>query len=269
MKVYSMSAVQTYKRCAKKFEIQYEFLLDGAKRSAALEMGSNFHKIMERFAKGEQLADISHDSDPEMFDVAVAYLSHNGFPSGEMWAEEPIYVKVLPDTYIRFTPDLLFRLGDTYVIRDYKTFSKLPSRDHDLDFQARLYITLAMKHLGTKDVVFEHEYVRTTPPNVPKDKADNVWEPYECYMTDQLVISESEARQIYKELIQDLKMLEIAREDKFYTRSPQKGGGYMDCDKCSVKELCKADLANNGLQNIDLSYNIVKREPLLLPEEYK
>lgn len=260
-----MSAISTFKRCGKKFDIQYRKLLDGVRESPAMELGTNFHKIMEEYAKtgnmGESvLGDIEH--------VACDYVHYNGFPNRDsiISAEDPLYIEVLPEVYVRCTMDLVYKKDDYIVIRDYKTFSKSPTLDIELDFQARVYIALLMKHFKTDKVSFEHVYVRTTPPNVPKDKAGKCWEPSECYITDTLVVGEEEAAVIMGELQSDLLILEYCEKTDAYTRNNIKGGGYMDCNRCSVKELCKAELQHGSLDLIDLTYLAVKREPIELPE---
>jgi hypothetical protein len=263
-RVYSMSGVSTFKRCAKKYQIQYELLLDGLRESQALITGSNFHSIMEQYAKTGKIVD---DVDYDMAVVAKTYIDHIGFPKNIVSVEKSIYVKMLPDVYVRCTMDLVYLDNGVYVIRDWKTFGKMPSLDSDLDFQARVYIALAMKHFGTEKVRFEHEYIRTTPPNIPKDKAGNEWSVDECYVNAPLSISMAEARQIVRELQYDLKTLESAKSDNMFTRSPQKGGGYDQCASCSVKEICKADLAMDGIENVDLEYISSKRQAVEIPDD--
>lgn len=264
-KVYSMSAVSTWKRCSKKFEFQYVRLIDGIRENAAMTSGTNFHKIMEHYGKTGELPE---DIDPAMLEVAVKYLDYNKFPDFRsiISAEEPIYVEVLKDVYIRCSMDLVYRRGDGITIRDYKTFDRSPTRDIDLDFQARTYITLAALHFQTEDIMFEHDYVRRTAPYVPKDKAGNTWSPSECYFRDELVMSTDEMASMLRELQYDLKQLMLAEDTPFFTRSHQKGGGYDDCSKCSVKEVCKMDLVNPGLIDIDLTGMVIEREPVTLPE---
>jgi hypothetical protein len=262
-----MSAVQTFKRCGKKYEIQYMKLLDGVKESPALDMGRRFHSIMEHYAKERVLV---HDQFDDMSYVASSYITRRGFPDKEsiMRVEEPIYVEVLPRVFVRCTMDLVYKRAGTIVIRDYKTFSRMPSPDVDLDFQVRLYLALAMKHFETDDIVFCHEYVRTTPPDVPKDKAGNCWSPEECYVSTEIAIGKREQATILGELKYDLGTLQESEKHNFYTRSPMKGGGYMDCDRCSVKELCKAELQHGSLDLIDLIDLSVAREPLYIPETF-
>jgi len=229
--------------------------------------GTAFHSIMAGYAKTRTLGEESHP----MGDVARVYLTHREFPSDIRMVEEPIYGELLPGVYVRGTCDLIYGSEDgTLVIRDWKTFTRLPSLDSDLDFQARLYIALVMRHYKTSKVRFEHVYIRKTPPNIPKDKAGNCWTPEECYITPPpILMSLHEVMTLVQEVTWELENLIYTKKNGRYTRSPQKGGGYDDCTRCSVKEICKAELTN-GTLNDSLLYGISrKREPIEIPEGLK
>lgn len=242
--VFSMSAVSTFMRCKKKYQINYDLLLDGFRDSAALEEGTNFHEIMAEYAKTGRFP----DPPGSMGDVARTWLEHNTFPCNVLLIESPIYVQFLPGVYIRCTFDLAYKNEDGYVIvRDWKTFAKWPSLDADLDFQARLYIACAMKHFKTSNVIFEHVYVRRTPPYIPKDAKRNVWEPSDCYLTVPLSISIREASEVVKETQWELENIIATKENGRYSRTNLRGGGYDACSMCSVKELCKVDYQQGGL----------------------
>jgi PD-(D/E)XK nuclease superfamily len=247
-------------RCKKKYQYQYEMLLDGVKENEAMAEGTAFHSIMADYARTGQL-----EAGSPMGDVARVYLEHRKFPTEIVLIEEPIYVEFLAGVYVRGTCDLIYRYGNTLVVRDWKTFARLPSLDSDLDFQARLYIALVMRHYKTSSVRFEHEYVRRTPPGIPKDKAGNCWDPSDCYLTESICVSLREAMTIVQEVKWELETLLKTRETGNYTRTNLKGGGYDACSACSVKEICKAELTNGEL-NDSLLYGISrKREPIDLP----
>jgi hypothetical protein len=204
-----------------------------------------------------------------MGEVARAYLKHRNFPSNTK-VEEPIYVEFLSGIYVRGTCDLTYKTEDgTLVVRDWKTFARLPSLDSDLDFQARLYIALVMRQYKTSKVRFEHEYVRRTCPFIPKDKAGNVWQPEDCYLTESIVVSLREAATIVQEVKWELENLLRTRYTGQYTRTNLKGGGYDSCASCSVKEICKAELTNGELNDYSLYGISRKRDPIEIPEDLK
>ncbi len=260
--VISMSALQTFLRCGKKYEIQYEMLLDGVKENEAMAEGTAFHSIMAHYATYGQLP----DEDSPMRDVASAWLRENEFPKNVVLVEEPIYVQFLDGVYVRCTFDLVYRDMESLVVRDWKTFARLPSLDADLDFQARLYIVCAMKHFKTSKVRFEHVYVRRTPPYIPHNKKGDVWDPQECYQTMPLVISLYEATKIADETTWELQRLLETSKSKRFTRTNLKGGGYDACPSCSVKEICKVNLLQDDLTEDMLRGISTKREPIEIPE---
>jgi CRISPR/Cas system-associated exonuclease Cas4 (RecB family) len=257
--VLSMSAVSTFMRCKKKYQYQYEMLLDGIKENEAMAEGTAFHSIMADYARTGKEPD-----DSPMGDVARIYLQHRKMPTDIVLVEEPIYCELLEGVYVRGTCDLIYRDTDgVLVIRDWKTFAKLPSMDSDLDFQARLYIALVMRKYKTTNVRFEHVYVRKTPPNIPKDKAGKCWEIEECYITPPpILMSLHEVMTLVQEVKWELENLLYTKKHGRYTRSPQKGGGYDACSFCSVKEICKAELTTGELSESTLYGISRKREPI-------
>lgn len=264
--VLSMSAISVWMRCKKKFQYQYEMLLDGIKENEAMAEGTAFHSIMAEYARTGKLLD---EGSP-MGDVAQVYLQHRKFPKAVIRIEEPIYVEILEGVYVRGTCDLIYKDEDgSLVIRDWKTFARLPSLDSDLDFQARLYIALVMRHYKTAKVRFEHEYVRRTPPGVPKDKAGNCWDVQDCYLTSSISASVAETMTIVQEVKWELETLLKTRENGNYTRTNLKGGGYDACSACSVKEICKAELTNGELNESTLYGISRKRDPVDIPENLK
>ena len=259
--VLSMSAVSTWMRCKKKYQYQYEMLLDGVKENEAMAEGTAFHSIMADYARTGKIPD-----DSPMGDVARIYLQHRKMPADIVLIEDPIYIEFLEGVYIRGTCDLIYRDQDgALVIRDWKTFARLPSLDSDLDFQARLYIALVMRKYRASNVRFEHEYVRRTPPGVPKDKAGNCWSPEDCYLTASISASIRETMTIVQEVKWELETLLKTRENGNYTRTNLKGGGYDACSACSVKEICKAELSTGELDESTLYGISRKREPIDLP----
>lgn len=262
--VYSMSAISTWKRCPKKFQIQYKWLLDGLQESQALTDGTTYHKLFEQAAKG-----IKWDRsqiDPNIYAVAFDCLLHNPLPANIVSADDPYYIEVA-GVMIRYTPDLVYVRDGVYVIRDWKTFTMWPSYDADLDFQAHVYMALLRKHFDGARVEFEHFYVRKTPPNVPKDKKGNEWSVDECYRVDPLIVSDVELDKAYDELCWDIDTMREAGEFEQYSRTALKGGGYTDCSRCSVKEICKQDKVTPPGEVIDLRYISRKREPETMPTE--
>lgn len=263
IQVVSMSGLQAFKRCSKKYQIQYEYFLDGLQKSEAMEEGTTFHELMKQYALTRTMPEI----DSSILDVAKAFLKYNKFPENIIAAEKPMYVKI-QGVHLRCTFDLLYKDGDTLVIRDWKTFSNSPSYDADLDFQAKTYLVCASELFETTNIRFEHVYVRRTPPYVPKDKKMNEWLPDECYIYPTPIIpSELELIKTRDEINWDLCNLRHSKTENFYTRTNLKGGGYDSCDRCSVKEICKIDASVQEFTN-DLAYGIsINREPIVILEE--
>lgn len=247
----SMSAIATFNRCPKKFQLRY--LLgweDDKPEKEALALGTSFHGNMEHYAK--KLAGMPYeqlDWATPMGEVAIGYIQSCFFPKGEdiLSVDDPHYIQVLPGIRLRTTFDLVYTEGLMLVVRDYKTFDRAPSLDIDLDFQARVYLWAAMQLWpGFLIYRFEHEYVRRCLPNVPKDKAGNCWTPDDCYKRQSMILNENQIEEDGVELLQTI--ADIRREiifPRIWKRVNLKGGGYDQCASCPVKELCKAEKQGN------------------------
>ena len=239
MLTLSMSAVQAYQRCPKKFSIQYLMGYEDAREEKeALAQGTSIHKLLELAAKGLPWED--HGS---MNEVAACYLQHNPLPDGIISADDPQYVELTDlNVRLRTTFDLVYVEGDMLVVRDYKTFDRAPSLDVERNFQARCYLWAATQIWpGFEVYKFEHEYIRRTPPFVPKDQKKNVWFPKDCYIRstlvlrgDSLVEDAEEIQEWVKEILRS-----IEHSDR-WKRVYLNGGGYDGCNSCSVKNLCFA-----------------------------
>lgn len=250
--ILSMSAINTFKRCPKKFELMYvKGLEDRRPLKSSMEQGTTLHKLLELKAKKEPWpADC-----PSMIDVAVEYLRHFPLPDNILSIDTPHLTPIYEDVVLQTSFDLVYEENGILVIRDYKSFDKSPTRNIGLDFQARTYIGAAIRIWpGYKGYRFEHEYIRRTPPNVPKDKAGNSWAPHECYIRDPIVYAEHEVVDDWEELESWVKsILANYRFNERWRRIDLKGGGYEQCTSCFVKNLCNADKMNSlDKQTIDL-----------------
>ncbi len=239
----SMSALMSYMRCESRFKWEYILgIVDNKDESDALTKGTSFHKLMEYQAKGAPWPE------SDMIDVATAYLRHNPLPKNILSADDPhildLSAQLGADVGLRSTFDLVYWIDKTLVIRDYKTFSKLPSMDKGINFQVCEYLWAASQIWPNFDnYMFEHVYVRSTPPNVPKDKAGNCWSLGECYPVSPPIIKTAEQLQRHGEMV-------IAWADRAYQRvisnAPYlKAGlndfGFLGCEQCPTKAICNAD----------------------------
>lgn len=274
--VLSSSSLAAFKRCRAKFKYAYEMLLKPKERVEAMEQGTAFHLMMARannclleyWPQDQNFVEKYYpifNADP-MWLVALTYWEHEPKDYKPLLIEEPMYIKLDPDTWLRYTPDLVFKRRDFIVARDYKTFAKQPNIDVDLDFQGRIYTAALMRHFKTSDVWFEYECVRRTPPGVSHNAKGDKWSPDECYTRVPLVISKQEAEQLWEET------REVAADIR---RTRERGGaawyrvdskGWDGCTSCSMRFACKAEAQTGRLdqQTIALSYDAGK--PLVLPE---
>lgn len=271
--VISQSALASFAYCRKQYYYGYEMLREPNLTTAAIEDGSDFHRILEYYDRNRDLGECpSYDGAPPMLSVANAYLEHRPLKGETIIAETPIYVKLLdrmagrPEVWLRCTPDRIYREGKWVRWRDYKTFDKWPSMEPELDFQAKFYTAVGRKIWGP-DVMFEWEFVRRTPPNVVKDKSGGKWAVDECYHTEPFYPHQDELDILWKEAQQLAKDLVRAKaEDAFY-RIPRRGAMPFTCGTCLFRKVCTADMRRGGIDEQTLELLSTKREPLAVPKE--
>jgi hypothetical protein len=266
--VLSASALDLFKRCRKAYQLGYEMNLDPIFTNEAVEQGSTFHALMAQMASqtGESLK--LDTTDPLSMDSVVSsYIRHRwDIDSYEIIsAEKPMYTPLIEGVVLRTTFDLVYRKGQEVFIRDYKTFAAAPTYDVDLDFQGRIYIAAMMKQLKSDRVRFEYEYVRRTPPNVPKDKAGKHWTPDECYINVPLIISKREAAALWHETQWVAADLLRAREEGRWYRQDRKG--WNGCQSCFYKDLCKAEVQLGVLDDATINMLSKPREPMEMPND--
>jgi hypothetical protein len=271
--ILSSSSLKLFRNCRNAYKLGYVYNLDPiGTESEAVENGTEIHHWLELAAKGiidwQEYA--GSDSNKQ---VAMEYLRHHSLPTNIVMSEDrEFFVKLLDDeTWIRCTFDLVYERNGEIVIRDYKTFSRAPSLNLDLDFQARFYIAAAQKHFQ-KPVSFEYVFIRQTPPGVPKDKAGKCWEPEECYLFYPLDIPQAEADRVWAEAQWTATDLERALEDSeesgaVWYHNDRKGFG--GCDSCFYKRLCAAENQMGSLDEETIAQLSKPREPLTLPERYR
>jgi len=275
--ILSSSSLKLFRNCREAYKLGYVYNLDPiGTESEAVENGTAIHKYLEMAAKGQMswMKDL-YEKDSNAT-VAIKFLYHHPLPENIIMAEDrEFFVKLLDDdTWIRCTFDLVYERNGEIVIRDYKTFSRAPSLNLDLDFQARFYIAAAQKHFK-KPVSFEYVFIRQTPPGVPKDKAGKCWEPEECYLFYPLDIPQREADRVWAEARITATDLERALEmyewdgvgDAVWYHNDRKGFG--GCDSCFYKRLCAAENQTGKLDEETIAQLSKPREPLTLPERYR
>ena len=248
IKVFSMSEVNTWIRCRKKYEFEYIMRRTGTSKSEALEKGSSLHKFLEEACKGNKLV----NDGSEMYVVAKEYLARNGLPKDIRYVESPFYFLLSPGVYLRCTADVVHIKDQALYIRDWKSFSLAPSYNHELDFQAKTYAAF-FSTVTSLPVMFEHVYIRTTPPDVPHDKKGNKWTDEECYICPTPVLFSKDEMDAQRMDVLDA-VREIMSEPR-YRRSPLKGGGYDACDRCNVKALCTIESYKGKLDDFDLLFH--------------
>lgn len=91
--IVSISRVRTYKACPRMYELKYIEKLEPVRKPEALELGSNYHKLLEDLNNGVDLSMYSDDYSKEMA-MAKAYEKYI-FPkfhmvSAEQWLEHPL-----------------------------------------------------------------------------------------------------------------------------------------------------------------------------------
>jgi hypothetical protein len=246
-------------------------LLEPKTTSDAARAGSDFHRWIELAAKKGVEALCAAQERDEMWEVANTYLAHRPLPEGILGAEEPLYTQILAGVYLRTTFDLVYQKGSELVARDYKTFAAWPSLDHDLDFQARIYLACLGRAFPGRNVQFEHEMVRRTPPGVAHNKKGEVWSPEECYRTDTLVCSQVELDLLWeetKEVVQDLlrarRRYSEGHKSAFYREDLK--GNFQGCESCFQRELCKSEAQTGHLDDQTIALLSNPRKPLEIPE---
>lgn len=238
----SMTSIKNYMRCPKSFEfMNIHGLEDQKPKSVAIENGTHFHQYMEYAATGraEEL-----DWDTEMGRVAKTYLKHNPLPGNILSADKQHSFMLYPDVKITFSRDLVYQPNPKCVIvRDWKTFSRLPTYDIDLDFQGRFYIWATMHTFPDIEYAgFELAYCRTEEPLVFRGPKKDPWTIEQCYpKVQQMVLSKEELADDALEFMEIIdEILHKVRTNARFRRHPQKAGGYSDCSSCFVKDMCKS-----------------------------
>jgi hypothetical protein len=232
-----------------------------------MERGTSFHQYMEKAAKGEALLE-----EDAMYEVAKAYLKHNPLPKRILYAEHPMYMRLLdgsypdvPEVWLRTTHDLVYEDdGGNIIARDYKTFQKAPTLDLDFDFQGQIYIAALMRAFPKHGIQFEYEYVRVVPPGTPNSKG--VWTPDTCYLRFPVVISKRQADRIWKETQWVASRIREDRDYEEFWRNDSKS--WNGCKGCFYKNICSAELEHGELDEQMLSQLTTGvRDPLELPSE--
>jgi hypothetical protein len=266
-----MSAINSFRRCPKSFDLGYERGLQPRKTNEAVEQGASFHKIIEHLTKAGR---IPEDAGP-MADVVLAYVAHKPLPAEIVTAETPTYTDIFGDrtVYLRTTFDLVYTHERVIIGRDYKTFGVAPTLDLELDFQGRVY-TAALKRQYGGDVRFEYEYVRRELFHNKKGAPDptNPWSVEESYLNFPLSTTAHEDAQTWGELQETVYDI-VRKQDRAlitpyaWTRTDLKGN-VNSCKGCFYSELCKTEYAHGELTPsiIDLLAEPERRKPDTLPE---
>jgi len=252
-RVYSMSAIKAFKRCPKSFWFNYIKGLQKIVVPDVVENGTSFHKIAQAYAEikrdnlgleGLTAFQNTFQQDP-MFQVFAAWFSRRAvdeFSDMEIISvEEPWYLQVHYNVWIRITPDLVYVKDGWIYIRDYKTFSKAPSDpDASLNFQAKLYIGIVGMYQKAQ---FEHYYVRQDLYHT--GKMSNIrWTAEESYFCEPLKISQQEAIRelVYTQrLVEYLEYLHLDGTPYDYYHVDHAGTSPFTCHTCFFKDVCKAE----------------------------
>jgi hypothetical protein len=248
MLTLSMSMINTFLRCEKQFLYQYVHGLRDYVHTpkVALENGTAFHKYMEYHAKGK---DMELDWDTEMGRVARTFLLHNPLPENIIAVEESHEFMLFDDVKITFTCDLVYKSAEhSITIRDWKTFSKYPSYDIDLDFQGRFYLWAAYKKWPELALAsFEKVFCRSEEPLIDRGGKKKPWTLEECYPpTASLLLQKDELIEDEKQIVSSVELIKkLLETNGVYRRMPLSGGGYTDCAHCPTKEMCKQDASGN------------------------
>jgi PD-(D/E)XK nuclease superfamily len=299
--VISASDFFSYMRCPKSFDLGWRRGWYPLVDKEAVTKGSAFHLWMEAYALMEMPApgpsiiprmnkiNILQGADETgMQAVAEAYIEHRwkqNPPCKILMVEQPLYTKVLdkgctdkyvvwegPDVWIRTTFDLVYQDEDGWIVaRDYKSFVNNVTFDQDLDFQSRIYTSVLQRHFGTDKVRFEFENVRQTPPNVVKDKSGGMWRPDECYINIPGYYAKHELDALWAEtqgVAADIVRKLRSGDPHTWYRVGLKGHSPFTCGSCFVKDMCKAEVQQEVLDNVTASQFAQRRayETITLPD---
>jgi hypothetical protein len=258
--VISASALSAFKRCPKSYYFGYEQALTVIEQKEALTNGIDFHTYAADYAiyrrDGVEPDFGKYDND-KMYEVFNAWVRHRGATEFDNMAEilhveEPMFTELLPGVQLRTTLDLVYRDKNGWiVIRDYKTFAKMPSLDASLDFQARIYIAAIMRKYQTENVKFEHVYVRRDLFHEGK-QSHVAWTPEESYVYEEIVIPRAEADRLWKETQYVAGIILDATGTNIFYRVDLKGTSPFTCGSCFYKTVCAAENQNGGMDGLDL-----------------
>lgn len=268
--VVSMSAVATFRKCKKSFELSDLMKLNPVgTRNESVDIGSLLHEMLALAAEGGEWQEWPTTGVEHLVDVVSEYLSHNPLPDERriLGIEHSYYTLVLEENeaypgsqplYVRTTLDLVYKtIAGTVRGRDYKTFTKAPTLDLDLDFQGRLYATILQRHYPDAYVDFEWEYIRQ---EVGRDLKGGytLWPIEDRYLNVPMVMSEHEMETTWQELratCKDIlrKMRERMHGDKFAFYREDSKGAINSCSSCFYRKLCQVEYANGELDTQDLA----------------
>jgi hypothetical protein len=278
--VLSMTAVQNFMRCKKMFEfdtmLHYQPKRDDV--PGIVNFGSQFHAYMAHAAEYGELP--QPDGEPA-YEVAAAYLAAHPLPEPNriLSIERGYFTEIAPGFHVRGSFDLVYYDDqDDYdpdykkaVVQDYKTFLKAPTPDVDMDFQARVYLTIAEDNFKMP-AKFRWVYARqelgrfltkkvrgeSVATWVPWDEEDLYPQPQELEMSE--FERETTRRELYNVA---LDIQETLRHRRTYRVPNYREYGNGVCGGCFFKPICKADwfgtLSDDELDRLTDPYNPADR----------
>lgn len=240
----SFSALQAYERCPQKFFTQYvEGVVDqGYFPSDALETGIAIHKYFEYHLTGRAN---ELDWGTEEGVVVSEYLKRHPILRKPLHVEQTLSVPVGVGghTILSFTPDMVSEDKNRLVVTDWKSFSKQPNLETEFDLQVIQYLAGVSRIFPRyKNFEFRHQYIRTTPPDVPKDKAGKKWAESDCYITQSTILSREMLEKAWQETVELVHEIngKLGIPHEKWRRVPLKGFDFNSCNKCPVKGICSA-----------------------------
>jgi hypothetical protein len=256
--VLSYSALNTYRRCPKNFELSYERRIIPRKHSEAADLGTALHEILAGAARDASVENHLRAASPEqldgMFLVASAYLKHKPIPREVIAIEEPYYTRLIRGVWLRTTFDLVYRDESGWVVgRDYKSFEKAPALDVDLDFQGGIYVAALQR--AFPDAIghrFEYEYIRRVPPGTKN--STGVWRPDECYINVPVVQPRRELDVLWAETQEWARTILRARMRGSFPRAGTRKEFGSPCLGCFQLDLCKAEMQHGTLDDQDMEF---------------